>query len=106
MTTNIIAPERLDVKTIKVFNKRDDWWIEVNFVGGAKCITQATTDEVTAIEHDLREQGWQVDASVFHRGFNAKPAPKGCEALIEVEEFIFSMPELWPDDLALEMVRL
>lgn len=98
MTTNIIAPERLDVKTIKVFNKRDDWWIEVNFVGGAKCITQATTDEVTAIEHDLREQGWQVDASVFHRGFNAKP--------VEVEEFTFAMPELWPDEYATEMVRL
>jgi hypothetical protein len=88
---------------IRLFDKKGDapsgtprsWAIEVIFIGGAKVTGPLTQAEVTALESDLKDLGWQVDASLFCGGFNAKPP-------VEVDELIFaSSAGLWPDDYGL-----
>lgn len=88
---------------IRAIDKRGQWTIEVAFKDGIKATRSATADEVNAIESRLADLGWQVDASLFHRGFNAKPCPELIEGPpIEVEELIFaSSVGMWPDDMGL-----
>lgn len=104
MNTNIITLQEQIVKwttpidvpilVIRAFDKKGDWMIEVVFEDGIKATRSSTAEEANAIESRLADLGWQIDASLFHRGFNAKP--------VEVEEFIFaSSTGLWPDDLGL-----
>lgn len=83
------------VLVIRAYDKKGEWQVEAIFEGGAKVTGPATQDEVTALESDLKDQGWQVDASLFCGGFNAKP--------VEVEELIFaSSAGMWVDDYGLE----
>lgn len=72
--TGISASHPLGVMTIKAFPKGKQWFIEVVFKGDTKTIVPATQGEITQIALDLDERGWQIDPSLFHRGFNAKPA--------------------------------
>lgn len=82
---------------IRLFDKRGKWQLEVVFIGGSKVTGLLTADEVAALESDLADQGWQVDASLFSRGFNAKPA------LVDDCGMIFaSSAGMWPDDLGLQ----
>lgn len=103
MTVQIVTSitEQVNILTetpihiIRAFDKRGQWKIEVTFEDGIKASRSSTTEEVNAIESRLADLGWQVDASLFHRGFNAKPP-------IEVDELIFvSSAGMWPDDLGL-----
>lgn len=89
-----VIPVDPTILIIRTFDKKGEWMIEVVFEGGAKAVTAATADEVTTIESDLSDRGWQIEPSLWSNGFSAKPAP--------IEEFIFaSSADLWPDDLGL-----
>lgn len=80
---------------IRTYDKKGEWMIEALFEGGNKVTGVATTEFVNSFESDLFDQGWQIDASLFSRGFNAKPP--------QVEELIFaSSAGMWPDDYAVE----
>lgn len=102
---NIIAPELIEVKIadptllhLRVYDARGEWYLEAIFEGGAKVTGWLSADTVNDLESDLAGQGWDVDPSLFHRGFNAKPPV--------IEEFIFASGIEWPDDYALEAVTL
>lgn len=85
---------------IRLFDEKGQWSLEVIFIGGSKVTGLLTADEVTALESDLQALGWQVDASLWSRGFNAKPP-------IEADELIFaSSAGLWSDDYSIEAVAL
>lgn len=94
VTEQVNLQTDVPILTIKAFDKNGKWTVEVKFEDGIKATKSATADEVNAIESRLCDLGWQVDASLFHRGFNAKP--------VVVEEFTFAMPDLWPDNLGLQ----
>lgn len=132
MNTNIIEQVQehvnsnfTDIMTIDAFDRKGDWMLEVVFKGGNRTIIPATQGEITQIEHDLRERGWQIDPSLFHRGFNAKPAHelgrwwtvRGDAAVIaeldepmgygEDDELIFASGIEWPEyEYAIEEPRL
>lgn len=91
MTSNILTQYQPNIKTIRTYDKKGEWAIEVNFTGGAKATTTATQAEVTSLESDLQDQGWQVDASLFCGGFNAKPV---------------GVCGIWVDDYSIEPVTL
>lgn len=80
---------------LRVYDEKGEWYLEAVFEGGAKVTGWLSDDTVGDLESDLEAQGWDVDPSLFHRGFNAK--------LPQVEELIFtSGANLFPDDYGLE----
>lgn len=101
MTKSILTQNEKAVKIteptllhLRVYDAKGEWFLEAVFEGGNKVTGWLSADTVNDLESDLEARGWDIDPSLFHRGFNAKPPV--------IEEFIFAIPELWPDDCAIE----
>lgn len=112
MIENIIALDGTIVKEstpliIRAIDKRGKWTVEATFQGGTKVTSTINADGVNTLESNLKDLGWLVDPSLFHRGFNAKP-PMLPEDISEEDwgELFVSGLGLWVDDLALEPVAL
>lgn len=92
----LTAPVDPAILTIKAFDKKGEWAIEVVFEDGIKATRPSTAEEVNATESRLCDLGWQVDPSLFSRGFNAKPPVDDCGMIFA------SSAGMWPDDYGLE----
>lgn len=96
---NILTEPTLII--LRVYDEKGEWHLEAAFEGGAKVTGVCDAEFVNDLESDLTDQGWQVDPSLFHRGFNAKPP------IVDDWGMMFaSSAGLWPDDLGLAEVTL
>lgn len=86
---------------LRVYDEKGEWYLEAVFEGGSKVTGWLSADTVGDLESDLEAQGWQVDASLWSRGFNAKPpVDDDCGMLFA------SSADMWPDDLGLAEATL
>jgi hypothetical protein len=95
-TEPIVKFIRRTIKFVRTFDRKGTWIIEAVFEDGIKATRPATQSEVTTLESNLKDMGWQVDPSLFCGGFNAKPSTIG----VGVEGLG------WPDDYAIPAVTL